>query len=293
MMKRAIQRWADENLASIPLPTKRVAVMVPLSGIDIGNDDETSLRHLRAHLDAYDKFLLVPCGTKPVMPGFRRIVLNRNHFGSSIRHNRMLYLPSFWRNFTDYEYVLMYHLDSLVFSDQLIEWCEKGYDFIGAPFIRCSDSPWVVNERVGNGGFALYRVAAILRVLWNRYHQQPHKFFEDHLWKLIGLQSKALRPFRATVPRWLRGSLTDPLRMKLKRLDRVESTDLGNDGFWADEASQYLPQFNIAPVDEGLRFAFEVAPRLCFERNGCRMPFGCHAWTRYDRSFWEEHLLDS
>ena len=26
-------------------------------------------------------------------------------------------------------------------------------------------------------------------------------------------------------------------------------------------------------------------------RHGGRMPTGCHAWTKYDRSFWEPHLL--
>jgi hypothetical protein len=25
--------------------------------------------------------------------------------------------------------------------------------------------------------------------------------------------------------------------------------------------------------------------------NGGNMPFGCHAWERYDRRFWEPHLL--
>jgi hypothetical protein len=34
-----------------------------------------------------------------------------------------------------------------------------------------------------------------------------------------------------------------------------------------------------------------VAPRLCFELNGRKLPFGCHAWQRYDRGFWEPYLL--
>jgi hypothetical protein len=47
----------------------------------------------------------------------------------------------------------------------------------------------------------------------------------------------------------------------------------------------------VASVDEALRFAFEAAPRECFERNGRRMPFGCHAWEKFDRGFWEPFLL--
>ena len=293
MVRNSIQRWAAKRAGKIPHPTKRVAIMVPLPSPELGPDDEISMRHLRAHLDHYDKFLLVPRGMTVNMPDFQVIQLDHKHFGSAANHNRMLYLPEFWEHFHDYEFVLMYHLDALVFSDQLNEWCDKGYDFIGAPFIHCEDSPWVKIERVGNGGFALYRVPSVLRVLWNRYQQRPTKYFEDRHWKWIELQKKVLKPLRAAVPQWLRGTLTDPLRNTVKRFDHIEANELGNDGFWADEAKRYYPEFKVAPLDDGLRFAFEVAPRTCLERNNGNMPFGCHAWARYDRGFWEECIHDS
>ncbi len=63
------------------------------------------------------------------------------------------------------------------------------------------------------------------------------------------------------------------------------------DIFWSDEAVHYYPDFKIADVATGLRFAFEVSPRLCLERNQQQLPFGCHAWARYDRAFWEPYLL--
>jgi hypothetical protein len=292
-MKHAIQNWAAGNEAAIPRSSRKIAIMVPLPRPDLKKDEEISIRHLRAHLDHYDKFLLVPRGMKAGLPGFGRVELDRKHFGSAVNHNRMLYLPSFWMKFADYEHVLMYHLDSLVFSDQLTEWCDKGYDYIGAPFIRCGDSPWVREDRVGNGGFALYRVGSVLRVLWKRYRQRPSRFIEDHCWRWIELQKRMLKPVRSAIPQWMRGAVTDPLRRTVKRLDHTEAVNLGNDGFWADEAGGYLPEFKIAPLEEGLKFAFEVAPRVCFERNGGRMPFGCHAWTRYDRSFWEKHLINT
>ena len=63
------------------------------------------------------------------------------------------------------------------------------------------------------------------------------------------------------------------------------------DIFWSDEAVHYYPDFKIADVPTGLRFAFEVSPRLCLERNHNQLPFGRHAWARYDRAFWEPYLL--
>jgi hypothetical protein len=69
------------------------------------------------------------------------------------------------------------------------------------------------------------------------------------------------------------------------------SNNRNNDIFWSDMAKYYLPGFRVASFHVGLRFAFEVAPSECFRMNGGNMPFGCHAWERYDREFWEPHLL--
>jgi hypothetical protein len=65
-----------------------------------------------------------------------------------------------------------------------------------------------------------------------------------------------------------------------------------NDYFWSYDAPRYW-SFRIAPVDEALQFAFEAAPRLCFELNHRRLPFGCHAWMKFDREFWKPYLLST
>ena len=54
---------------------------------------------------------------------------------------------------------------------------------------------------------------------------------------------------------------------------------------------RYLPEFKVGTLEQGLAFSFEMEPRRCLERTGGRMPFGCHAWGRYDRAFWEPYLL--
>jgi hypothetical protein len=63
------------------------------------------------------------------------------------------------------------------------------------------------------------------------------------------------------------------------------------DLFWAKRAAHYYLEFTIADIDTALRFAFESEPARCFERNENTLPFGCHAWPKYDRAFWEQHLL--
>ena len=61
-MKAIIRKWARGRAASIKPPAKQVAIMVPLPTATLGEDDKVSMRHLRTHLDHYDKFLLVPEG---------------------------------------------------------------------------------------------------------------------------------------------------------------------------------------------------------------------------------------
>jgi hypothetical protein len=80
----------------------------------------------------------------------------------------------------------------------------------------------------------------------------------------------------------------------VRRWDVMERPGLhtvNGDFFWSDRAVEYVPEFKVASLEEGLEFGFECGPRLCFERTGHRLPFGCHAWARYDRKFWEPFLL--
>jgi len=56
-------------------------------------------------------------------------------------------------------------------------------------------------------------------------------------------------------------------------------------------AKEYCPTFTFGSIHHALEFAFETEPRFCLEQAGGRIPFGTHAWERYDRSFWEPLLL--
>ncbi len=105
-MKRLVRKWVESQASAVIAPTRRVAIMVPLPTPDLSADDEVSMRHLRKHLDHYDKFLLVPKGMGVRMDGFQVMELDHKHFGSAANHNRMLYRTDFWEKFADYEYVL-------------------------------------------------------------------------------------------------------------------------------------------------------------------------------------------
>jgi hypothetical protein len=277
--------------ASRPRPDT-VAVVVPLSRrSELRPSEEVSIRHLCHFLGGYDKYLVAPAGSDVRREGFGTIRFQVKFFGSPAAHNHLLFWPGFYEAFGNYEFILIYHLDSLVFSDELRRWCRAGWDYIGAPWVPCADTPWVQDAQVGNGGFTLKRVESALQVLYNRYHNRPVTYWADlltrnarhtrPLFALLGLLQRAF-------PRW------ETVNLALSCWRRSQSPGThgyNNDHFWASEAVRYLPTFKVASVEDGLRFAFEAAPRACFELNHRQLPFGCHAWEKFDREFWEPHLL--
>jgi hypothetical protein len=267
--------------------TKKVAIMVPLSNrAELTADEQISLRHLRHFLGAYDKFAVVPKGLHVDLPDFTLLHFDTKYFGSAENHKKLLFSPELYLAFGDYEFMLTYHLDALVFSDQLLYWCEQGYDFIGPPWIAHPDAPYAgmptFEGKVGNGGFCLKRVAAMLEVLYSsRRAIAPVDYWHTRT------NGRSLAAKLRTVPRYvaMHSRRFNNVNWELRHWRRAE------EGFLANRAVHYFPDFRIAPLQEALRFGFEAVPTYCFERNGGRMPFGCHAWPRYERAFWLPHLL--
>jgi hypothetical protein len=270
-----------------PSVTKqKAAVVITLSTkTHYSADEEIAFRHVRRYLGRYDKYVLIPDDHAAVYPGFVSKRFPRRFFGSAQAHGKLLLSKAFYRAFLNYEYILVCHLDALVFSDELLEWCDRRYDFIGAPWLLSSDTPHITEQKVGNGGFSLRRVRSFLRVLDSRaYFVDP-----DEDWRRFRERSGAL----ACAFNWP--------RKFVKRLGWFNDVqwhvkwavhgDVHEDRFWAEYATHYDPTFRIAPVDVAMRFAFEAEPRRCFERIGRRMPFGAHRWQKFDRSFYEPYLL--
>lgn len=271
-------------------PTKKVAILVPIStSAELSVEEQISMRHLRYYLGDYDKYLIAPEGLPVTHQGFRVKRFNKKFFGSAAAHCRLLNHPSFYRNFTDYEFVFFYHLDSLAFSDQLHEWCKAGLDYVGPPWMKCADSPWVDRPRVGNGGFTLLKVESALKVFDRRYRMEPSTYWLDLFTRHSpGWFVKFLEKCQRGFPNF---KVINLLLREWVEINDPATYNRNNDIFWSDFATYYLPEFRVASFSEGLRFAFEVSPTTCLKMNDGKMPFGCHAWPRYDRNFWEQFLV--
>lgn len=261
-----------------------VAVVVPVYREELHPAEELSLRHLETFLGGRDRIFISPSGLRPPRSGYGILHFPAPYFRSIAGYSQLLLSPLFYRAFASYDYLLIYQLDALVFSDSVDRWCRAGYDYLGAPWLEDPADPAKGFSRVGNGGFSLRRVEACLEVL----------------------EAKGPRDDEGTLGSWLRllrTPLPDVAPQEMgKRLRIVRQATRGaswyarhytlnEDHFWSDRARLFHPGFRIAPPSVAVDFSFERAPRYCFERNGNRLPFGCHAWERWDPAFWAPHLL--
>ncbi|MBN1689051.1 MAG: hypothetical protein JW893_08130 [Candidatus Omnitrophica bacterium] len=283
---------------------KTAAVATLIYRYPLSPEEEISLRHLKHFLGSYDCFVIMPETISWEPEGFRIIREPEKYFRGLRSYNQRMRTRKFYRYFRNYEYILVYQLDCLVFQDQLPQWCQKGYDYIGAPWVADNSGLRNPCEMVGNGGFSLRKVESFLRVLkryqspWNVCKKNLKIFGKilryewNRLWKKEG--EVVLREGKSGGSSWAL-KLREFFRRELKSIMHVAvhaNPDLrAEDVFWALEAKKWDPHFKIAPVEEAMLFSFDEQPGYWYEKNGRKLPFGCHGWYRQDRGFWEGYVI--
>jgi hypothetical protein len=218
--------------------------------------------HLKAYLAELSKYY---------SDAAQAISFEDSFFDGIKGYNTLMRSRRFYRAFDSFSHILIAQTDTLVLRDELYAWCQKDYAYIGAPWFVGGSQPRqpLEFEGVGNGGFSLRRVADFLRVL-----QRPRRipnFIKAGTTGLTG-RSNLLRRFKH---HWLLAYNVEPL-----------FPSSNEDFFWGLLVPAVCPFFKVPGLADASRFAFEVEPRHLFEQTGKQLPFGCHAWERYDRDFW-------
>lgn len=279
----------------IEKPTKKtVAIIAPMYKKDLTPDEEISLQHLRHFLGHYDKYFISPKGLHIDVEhrDFKIKRFSKKYFLSKETYSRLLVSKKFYETFRNYEYILIHQLDCLVFSDQLLEWCKKGYGYIGAPWYReciMREEGWVPKgDAVGNGAFSLRKVESFIKVL--NIYNSPLNVAKRKILAYSYLISYYLSRIPVKVVDLVKGKqyASEMLKnayIKKQSIGRQENEDL----FWSHKARKWYPDFKIAPPDEAVYFSFEVEPEYCFEKTKHTLPFGCHGWYKYNREFWEKN----
>jgi hypothetical protein len=240
--------------------TSKVVVVVPFYKPTVTEREKVSLLRCRDVLENHPRILVGPRCTDVTEylnldPNLAIVRLDDRHFTSLMAYSALCCMPEFYEPFLEYEYMLLYQLDCYVFRDQLLYWCEQGYDYIGAPWpdyehmtesrkwiARLPFIRWVL-KRAGQGGFSLRRVQTCHRVAARlaRLTFLIQNYPEDVLWTTIG--------------------------------------------------SRLCWRFRLAGFSDALQFSFDASPAQCYLLNGDRLPFGCHGWHTQPK-FWHDKIPD-
>lgn len=199
-----------------------------------------------------------------------------DYFSSVVGYNKLMLSKCFYKRFECWEYMLIYQLDAWVFRDELDAWCAKGYDYIGAPWLKLDRK--VDEQNCGNGGFSLRRIASFIALF-------DHK---GAIWGYKGLACRhRYRGPRHKVQLILKGLLGYKNRLE----DFIEKGDENEDLFFAALKHKKKRPFRIPLTREAMFFSFEEAPAMLYERTGHTLPFGCHAWEKWEyETFWKRFI---
>lgn len=181
-------------------------------------------------------------------------------------YNQLVLNAAFYERFGNYDYLLIAQTDSWIFSDDLSKWCAKGYDYVGAPWVNDSNLKKVINNRHK----WVFQLSMQL--------QKALGFKKD--W-MVGNGGLSLRKIDSSI---------QVLSKFKKHLTKFHANE---DLFFCVFIPLIYPFFRIPDSSEAMAFSFEMNPELFYELNGRRLPFGCHAWQKYNYDFWKKWIPDA
>lgn len=279
------------------------SVAIPIYKIKLSNFEKQSLHQCLSILGKYTISFVHPnsfnfekfCQINDIDQDnyyFKNIAFEDEYFKGISGYNRLLLSELFYTSFQNFEYILIYQLDAWVFKDEIKFWISQNYDYIGAPWIDLNyKTPWSNLHGVGNGGFSLRRVNTFIKVLrsykfyilpckdfqilWSEYRKNLLEFNDDFKFRnrLIVLIKCLIRMFGYQ-----------------NNLSFYRSFKINEDIFWSVYVPKVFKDFYIPSVDIASQFAIETSPEERMKSISPELPFGCHAWEKWNREFWKHYI---
>ena len=217
---------------------------------------------------------------------FKIEIFDSQFFKSVAGYNTLLTSAEFYKRFTEDEFILICQLDAWVFKDELEYWCRKGYDYIGAPWFEGLKSADESSEIIGagNGGFSLRNIKSSIRLQKriNFLRKLRTFWFKSHLQALWRFPNMILY-----LKKWFHVSSITKLNFLLLE------NPFNEDYYWANIIAETFTDYQVADLEDSIKFSFEVNPRLLYKRNNNTLPFGCHGWEKYDPIFWSTFIQNN
>ncbi|RYD79943.1 MAG: hypothetical protein EOP55_03500 [Sphingobacteriales bacterium] len=261
----------------------KACIIIPMYRSNISEFEQISMHQCFKILGNHDIYYVIPKKLEVSIKANEYVrngkasykVFDDDFFVDIMAYNRLLKFTGFYKAFLAYEFMLIYQLDAFVFKDELLHWCNKGNDSIGAPLFEGlvsarPDSP-IIGQ--GNGGFCLRNIHRCYEIVTQFKKLKFTRTFED-----------SDRPFYINLYRYIKHQLI--YIYSGYPFQPIINEDL----FWAEVIPENFPDFRLPSIEDAIKFSFEVNPDFLFEMNGNELPFGCHAWWKYNLDFWLPHI---
>lgn len=192
-------------------------------------------------------------------------------------YNRLMLSSDFYKAFTR-KYILIYQTDCLVFKDELMKWCEKDYDYIGAPWLGSRSKVPLIK-------FFYDRTISYVAVLMDFRGNGRTQKDKSLLYNAVGNGGLSLRKREKFIE--VLENLSDVVKIYLnpKNTGKFYAEDV----FFSIEPKRNNLMFTKPDYAEACEFAVENKPEKALGLIG-GLPFGCHRWNKENTAYWEKIL---
>lgn len=190
------------------------------------------------------------------------------YFDSISSYNRLMMSTEFYERFINCHYILICQLDAYVFKDELLHWCSKDYDYIGAP--------WLVRPMYQ---FPLFQLTSWLKKEYCKFFNRPNSQITHFK---VGNGGFSLRKVSSHLK-----ATTQLKEVIATYLSHSKNHIFNEDVFFSVEVNKHGLAFTYPDYMEALQFSFDKYPALCYQLNKGDLPFGCHSWYKKRmKKFW-------
>ena len=256
------------------LAQELVTVVIPIHREEPSELEKISLAQILAVLHRHPITFMAPYGLTTTWyenfcRGKAQIRIECFQWKGHEAYGMLMASHTFFERFLPYQYVLICHLDAFVFRDELADWCQLGYDYIGSVMYGADwgentllrrVTGFTIPEYFGNGGFALKKVSSFYRIT-SKYHSYINLFH------------------------WLR---------------RRQKKEFFDDLFVTQHFPKLSAGFRIPSKELAQKFGAEYkkrttppeekVPFVDADNQTSQLPFGVHGWIQYHQDFWAPYI---
>ncbi len=259
----------------MPIETHKIVVVIPVYKSTLTHTEALSLKQCVGILKDFEIVIVKPKSLQLDSKFYDLPTKSFEdaYFKSVATYNKLMLTTEFYAAFLQYNFMLLYQLDAYVFRNDLLEWCNKGYDYIGAPWISTlyeKDFLYPLKKKIA---------------LWFKLKNADSGIYRDIIrTNAVGNGGFSLRNIHKF------HAITISHRRAIVYYLSHNHHKMNEDIFWGIEVNRYFKRLNIPSVKVALEFAFEASPSKYFEQKNGKLPFGCHAFELIEPDFWKRFI---